>query len=138
LPRPPAYKASIAVPGLPSFLDATSAVLPVTLAGKRSALEFVETTDSGKRWRVAATVPTQRPLLRPRLLPAAVVDATTWLAALEGGRRFVTVGDGTAVPVIPRSLPFGGSKPPVTELHFASAEQGWAQVSSLCPLFHRP
>jgi photosystem II stability/assembly factor-like uncharacterized protein len=138
VPRPAAYRASIAVPGLPSFLDPTTAVLPVTLAGKKSAVEFLQSTNAGKTWRIAATVPTQRPLLRPRLQPAAVVDAKTWLAALEGGQRIVTVGNGTAVPVTPRSLPFGGSKPPVAELHFASAEQGWAQVNSLCPLFHTP
>jgi len=138
VPKPSAYRGSIAVPGLPSFVDTANAVLPVTLAGKRSAVEFLASRNGGRAWRVAATIPTQRPLTRARLLPAAVIDAGNWLAALEGGRRFVVV-DASGVPVArvtPRSLPFGGSKPPVAQLRFGSTTEGWAQVDSLCPLFH--
>jgi hypothetical protein len=85
-------------------------------------------------------VATTRPITPTRLLPAAVVDSSTWLAALEGGRRIVVVGEGGAsrIGVVPRSLPFGGSKPPVTALRFASAAAGWAQVDKRCPLFRRP
>src|SRR5206468_3332274 len=83
VPGPSAYRGSIAVPGLPSFVDPSTAVLPVTLAGKRSALEFATSADSGRSWSIAAAIPTQRPLTRAKALPADVVDAGTWLAALE-------------------------------------------------------
>jgi N-acetyl-anhydromuramyl-L-alanine amidase AmpD/photosystem II stability/assembly factor-like uncharacterized protein len=139
VPKRSAYRGSIAVPGLPSFVDESSAVLPVTLAGKRSAVEFATSANGGRSWSVAAVIPAKRPLTRAKALPAAVVDAGSWLAALEGGRRFVAVADGDLLaPVTPRSLPFGGSKAPVAALHFATAQAGWAQVDSLCPLYHAP
>ena len=127
-------------PGLPTFTDETTGVLPVTLAGARSAVSFLRSQDAGRTWRLAATVATRRPITTARLVPATVVDSSTWLAALEGGRRFVVVADGGAsrVGVVPRSLPFGGSKPPVAEMRFASASAGWAQIATRCPLFHEP
>jgi N-acetyl-anhydromuramyl-L-alanine amidase AmpD len=139
VPRRSAYRGSIAVPGLPSFVDPSTAVLPVTLAGRRSAVEFATSVDGGRTWSVAVAIPTQHPLARAKALPADVVDAGTWLAALDGGRRIVVVGDGgRLLPVTPHSPPFGGTKPPVARLHFATASEGWAQVDSLCPLFHAP
>ena len=114
-------------------------MLPVTLAGTKSAVSFLLSSDAGRTWRLAATVATRRPISTASV-PAAVVDSATWLAALEGGRRFVVVAEGGAsrVGVVPRSLPFGGSKPPVASLRFASATAGWAQIETRCPLFHKP
>jgi hypothetical protein len=85
-------------------------------------------------------VATRRPITTARLVPATVVDSSTWLAALEGGRRFVVVARGGAsrAGVAPRSLPFGGSKPPVAALGFTSASAGWAQIATRCPVFHKP
>jgi photosystem II stability/assembly factor-like uncharacterized protein len=140
LPRPSAYRAAIMVAGLPFLSDSFNAVLPVTLAGKRSAVSFLDSQDGGQTWRIAAVIPTARPLTRAQPIPSTVIDAVTWLAALEGGRRLVVVGDAGArlVRVVPRSLPFGGTKPPVAQLGFASPTTGWIQVDSLCPLFHAP
>jgi N-acetyl-anhydromuramyl-L-alanine amidase AmpD len=138
LPKPRGYAASIAVAGLPTFTDEFTGVLPMTLAGKKSAVSFLASDDGGFSWRVAAVIPTARPLIRAQALPTTVVDATTWLAALEGGRRLVLVSDGgeRQTRIVPRSRPFGGSKPPVAQLRFASATNGWAQIDSRCPLFH--
>ena len=51
LPRPTAYRGSAALPGLPTFTDERTGVLPVTLAGARSAVSFLRSQDAGRTWR---------------------------------------------------------------------------------------
>ena len=126
LPRPTAYKGSAALPGLPTFTDETTGVLPVTLAGTRSAVSFLRSLDAGRTWKVAATVATRRPITTARLVPATVVDSSTWLAALEGGRRFVVVARGGA------SRARGAALAPVRRLEAAGGGVGFhVRVSGL-------
>jgi photosystem II stability/assembly factor-like uncharacterized protein len=138
LPLPVAYRSSVALPGLPTFTDPVSGVLPVTLAGTRSAIAFLTTKDGGRTWRVAATVPARRPVPTTARVGTTIVDADTWLAALEGGRRLVAVRRGRVTQVALRSRPLGTANAGVSALRFASATTGWAQVGVPCKVFRQP
>jgi hypothetical protein len=115
-------------------------VLPVTLAGARSALAFATTRDGGRSWRIAATVPARRPVATTSQIPSAVVDGDDWLGAFEGGRRLVAARGGGSAIVQPAawSRPLGVASAPVSALRFASATTGWAHVGAACKVFRQP
>jgi N-acetyl-anhydromuramyl-L-alanine amidase AmpD/photosystem II stability/assembly factor-like uncharacterized protein len=138
LPVPVRYRASVALAGLPTFTDPLSGVLPVTLAGTRSAVAFLTTRDGGRTWRVAATVPARRPVSPTARVETSIVDADTWVAALEGGRRLVAVRRGRVTQVASRSRPLGTANAAVSALRFASPTTGWAQVGVPCKVLRQP
>jgi photosystem II stability/assembly factor-like uncharacterized protein len=122
-PPPAITGAASTVYALPVFLSSREGVLPVSLAaGTRSTLAFETTSDGGRSWKPAANVRIGKSLAFASAVPAAVVDADYWLAAV--GTRLIAVTDGGAVRKTVGTLP--GT---VTGLQFASASTGWAQVA---------
>jgi N-acetyl-anhydromuramyl-L-alanine amidase AmpD len=123
--RPPAAitGAASSIYALPVFSSPTDGVLPVSLAaGTRSVLAFETTTDGGRSWTPAATVRIGKALAFASAVPAAIVDANYWLAAV--GTRLVAVTDGGLARKTVGTLP--GT---VAGLQFTSETTGWAQVA---------
>jgi hypothetical protein len=60
-------------------------------------------------------------------VPTAVVDATHWIAAMQGGARLVTITAGRAQAVTPAGLPVGPNAR-IDTLSFATPTKGWATV----------
>lgn len=122
-PAPAITGAASAIYALPVFSSPTEGVLPVSLAaGARSVLAFETTTDGGRSWTPAATVKIGKALGFASAVPAAIPDATYWLAAV--GTRLVAVTDGGLARKTVGTLP--GT---VTGLQFTSETTGWAQVA---------
>ena len=130
-PAPAGFRSSRPLAELPTFSDATHAVLPVTFRhGTRAAVSFLTTVDGGRTWRTAATVTGTRVPTPAGRVASAVTGATTWLALPEGGRRVVGLVDGTPVrSVATAGLPLTAPGFELEQVSFASAATGWATVS---------
>jgi len=131
VPPPAGFRSSLPLAELPSFSDATHAVLPVTFRhGTRAAMSFLTSRDGGTTWRTAATVAGRRVPTPAGRVPAAVADAANWLALPDGGRRVVGLVDGKPVRnAATAGLPLGAPGFELEDISFASAARGWATVS---------
>jgi len=123
---PPGFRSSVPLAELPTFSDPTHAVLPVTFRrGARAAASFLTSSDGGTSWQTAAVVAGHG------APAAAVVDATDWIALLDGGRRVVRVTDGKPVRTAATSgLPLASADFELETISFASISTGWATVST--------
>lgn len=126
-PAPAGFRSKLPPAGLPTFSDATHAVLPVTFRhGARAAVSFLTSSDGGTTWRTAATV-TGRRVDR---VPTAIADARDWLALPDRGRRVVGLVDGKPVRNgATAGLPLADPGFELEDVSFASAAAGWATVS---------
>ena len=131
VPAPAGFPSIPALAELPTFIDATHAVLPVTFRdGTRAAVSFLTSGDSGTTWQTAATVTGSRVPLPTGRVPAAIADATNWLALPDGGSRVVGLVDGKRVrSVATGGLPLTAPGFELEDVSFASAATGWATVS---------
>jgi N-acetyl-anhydromuramyl-L-alanine amidase AmpD len=131
LPAPTGFRSTLPLPEPPTFSDATHAVLPVTFRrGTRAVVSFLTSRDGGTTWRTAATVTGVGVPSVAGHVPAAIADATNWLALPDGGRRVVGLVDGKPVrSVATAGLPLTTPGFELENVSFASAATGWATVS---------
>jgi hypothetical protein len=112
---------------LPIFSDPMHAVLPMTFCrGAQAAVAFLTTSDGGTTWHTAVVVGS------PAVgrIPAAVVDATDWIALPDGGKRVVKVTNEEPVHAAATSgLPVTARGFELEDVSFASPSTGWATVS---------
>src|SRR5262249_61330478 len=95
---PAGFSSSLRLAELPTFSDATDAVLPVTFRqGTQAATSFLASDNGGATWQTAATVTGRRFPTPTGRVSAAVADATNWLALPDGGRRVVGLAKGEPV-----------------------------------------
>ncbi len=132
VPAPAGFRSSLPLAELPTFSDPTHAVLPVTFrSDTRAAVSFLTSGNGGTTWRTAATVTGLRVHTPAGHVPAAIVDRTNWLALPDGGRRVVGLVDGKPVrSVATAGLPLTAPGFELEDVSFASAEDGWATVST--------
>ena len=131
VPVPAGFGSSLRLTELPTFSDATHAVVPVTFRrGTRAVVSFLTSANGGTTWGTAATV-TGRAVAAPAgRVPAAVADATNWLALPDGGRRVVGLVNGNpGRSVATAGLPLAAPGFELADVSFASATTGWATVS---------
>ena len=131
VPAPSGFRSTMPLAALPTFSDQSHAVLPVTFRrGQRTAVSFVTSSNGGASWRAAATIRGRAAASGDRV-PAAIADATDWIALLDGGSRLVSLTDGkltrTAATV---GLPLDAPGFELADVSFASAATGWASVST--------
>jgi N-acetyl-anhydromuramyl-L-alanine amidase AmpD/photosystem II stability/assembly factor-like uncharacterized protein len=133
IPAPPAFRSSLRLAELPTFSDATNAVLPVTFRhGTQAAVSFLTSPDGGTTWRTAATVTGRRVPAPTGRVPVAIADATHWLALPDGGKRAVGLVDGKLVRNAATSgLPLTAPGFELEDVSLASSTTGWA-AASLC------
>ena len=127
LRAPAGFRSERPLAALPTFSDPGQAVVPVTFRrGARSALSFLTSRNGGLAWRAAATVGGRR-------VAAAIVDATSWIALVDNGRRVVGFENGKRVRAIATSgLPLTARGFDLESVSFSSATTGWATVSTCC------
>jgi N-acetyl-anhydromuramyl-L-alanine amidase AmpD/photosystem II stability/assembly factor-like uncharacterized protein len=126
---------AVAVPGAygtaydpPVFSTDTEGVIPVSLpAGNRSSLAFATTANAGRSWSRASVLHVHQPLDLGETVPSAIVDPSTWFAAVRG--KLVAVTDGGASHATVAPLP-----PEVSNLQFSSPQVGWARTGACGPL----
>ena len=132
IPTPPAFRSALPLAELPTFSDPGNAVVPVTFRRKAgAAVSFLTSTNSGKTWRTAATVmssPTAAPADR---IPAAIADATDWIALSNGGSRLITLTDGKPTRTLATTgLPLTAPGFDLKHVSLTSVTTGWATVST--------
>ncbi len=126
VPKPAITGAASTAYALPTFTSETEGVLPVSLAaGARSTLAFKATSDGGRSWQPAALLKVGKSLRVATSVPTAIVDATLWLAAVNG--KLVAFTDGGLTRTTVGPLPGA-----VSALRFASSSVGWAEVPGTC------
>jgi N-acetyl-anhydromuramyl-L-alanine amidase AmpD/photosystem II stability/assembly factor-like uncharacterized protein len=132
IPAPTGFESSLRLAELPTFGDATDAVLPVTFRnGTRAAVSFLTSGNGGTTWQTSATV-TGRQFATPAgRVSAAVADAANWLALPDGGSRVVGLVNGDPVrSAATAGLPLTAPGFELEQVSFASAATGWATASS--------
>jgi N-acetyl-anhydromuramyl-L-alanine amidase AmpD/photosystem II stability/assembly factor-like uncharacterized protein len=132
VPAPAGFLSSPALAEIPTFSDATHAALPVTFRdGTRAAVSFLTSSDGGATWQTAATVTGSRVPIPTGRVPAAIADATNWLALPDGGSRVVGLVDGKPVRnTATAGLPLTAPGFELEDVSFASPATGWATVST--------
>jgi N-acetyl-anhydromuramyl-L-alanine amidase AmpD/photosystem II stability/assembly factor-like uncharacterized protein len=128
---PDGFRSSLPLAEPPTVSDATHAVLPVTFRhGTRTATSFLTSQDGGTIWQTAATITGHGVPVPGGRVPAAIADATNWLALPDGGKRVVGLVDGKAIrSVATAGFPLTVPGFELEEVSFASAATGWATVS---------
>lgn len=131
VPAPTSFRSTLPLAALPTFSDATHAVLPVTFRrGARAAVSFLTSRNGGTTWRTTATI-TGRALKPAGRVPAAIAAATDWIALPNGGSSVVSVTNGKpGLRVATAGLPLTTPGFELEDVSFASATTGWARVST--------
>ena len=124
LPAPAGLRDPQPLAELPTFSDATHAVVPVTFRrGTRTAVSFLTSRNGGSTWHGAATI-------KGRDVAAAVPDAINWIALTDGGRDVVSLRNGKPVRTVATiGLPVAAHGFELTDVAFSSATAGWVTVS---------
>jgi N-acetyl-anhydromuramyl-L-alanine amidase AmpD/photosystem II stability/assembly factor-like uncharacterized protein len=132
IPTPPALRSTMPLADLPTFSDRTNAIVPVTFRrGDRAAVSFLKSLNSGRTWRTAATVVSSPATSPADRIPAAIADATDWIALPNGGSRLITLTNNKPSRTIATTgLPLTTPGFDLKSVSLASTTIGWATVST--------
>jgi len=129
---PQAFSQALPVYGTPSFKDAKTGVLPVTLGGTgATAVAFYLTSDGGATWTFSALRIVPGTLEQGAAVASDVVGTDSWVVVAPSGVRIFTTTDRgkTWRVVAPNGLP-----PGVAKIDFATVSRGWSLISGgECP-----
>lgn len=99
--------------------------------GTRAAVSFAASRNGGMTWRTAATVTGRHVPTPAGRVPAAIADATDWIALPNGGRRVVNLTNARPTRTVATTgLPLTAPGFELADVAFASATTGWATVST--------
>jgi hypothetical protein len=129
---PQAFSQALPVYGTPSFKDARTGVLPVTLGGTgATAVAFYLTSDGGATWTFSALRIVPGTFEQGAAVASDVVGTDSWVVVAPSGVRVFTTTDRgkTWRVVAPNGLP-----PGVAKIDFATVSRGWGLISGgECP-----
>ena len=131
IPAPAGFRSKLPLAVRPTFGDPERGVVPVTFRrGARTAVTFLISRNGGT-WRAATTVTGHRAAAPAGRIPAAVADATHWVALPDGGKRVVSIVNGRpSRGVATAGLPLAAPGFELEDVSFASPATGWAAVST--------
>ena len=115
---------------LPRFDSPLTGTLPVVaLSAGPARFELYATSDGGRSWELAVSVPLEPAITPGRAVALSTADAHTWVVAASGSRQILRVSDSGRVEVADRG-DLASQAAGIVELDMATADAGWARSTS--------